>query len=306
MNYCYARVSTAQQNLDRQINAFKPYEPYVLYTDKESGKDFDRTNYKKMKRKVKEGDTIIVLSLDRFGRNYDQIKQEWQDFNSKNIKIKVLDMPLIDTTNNDLTSKLISDIVLQLLSYVAQTEYEKIHERQAQGIAAARARGVKLGRPRKEVPKELLENYKQGGYKAVAQNLKECGISRQTFFREIKKNATYARKREKRNVVKNTLLKKLEELRPQIEEHKISMQQVMEYCNSDSNKIIKKLKQMGVKNSSCIKYKYQAICDNEVVYNFNSLVEAAVILGVSRDAIIRHMNGEKTCLDELDIKVIKI
>lgn len=84
------------------------------------------------------------------------------------------------------------------------------------------------------------------------------------------------------------------------------MQQVMEYCNSDSNKIIKKLKQMGVKNSSCIKYKYQAICDNEVVYNFNSLVEAAVILGVSRDAIIRHMNGEKTCLDELDIKVIKI
>lgn len=165
MIYCYARVSTEDQNLDRQIVEFEKYKPYVLYQDKQSGKDFERTNYQRMRKKLKEGDTLIVLSLDRFGRNYDQIKQEWQYLCTKGIKIKILDMPVLDTSKDDLTSKLISDIVLNLLSYVAQMERENILKRQAQGIAAAKARGVKFGRPRVILPSNFDEvglMYKNG------------------------------------------------------------------------------------------------------------------------------------------------
>ena len=165
MIYCYARVSTDDQNLDRQIIEFEKYKPYLLYQDKQSGKDFERTNYQRMRKKLKAGDTLIVLSLDRFGRNYDQIKQEWQYLYKKGIKIKILDMPVLDTSKDDLTSKLISDIVLNLLSYVAQMERENIHKRQAQGIAAAKARGVKFGRPRVQLPSNFDEiglMYKNG------------------------------------------------------------------------------------------------------------------------------------------------
>lgn len=186
--YCYARVSTKEQNLDRQIEAFKDYEPYVLFADKESGKDFNRTNYQKMKKKIKQGDTLIVLSLDRFGRNYDQIKEEWQNYNKKGVKIKVLDMPLIDTTSNDLTEKLISDIVLQLLSYIAQKEREKIKERAMQGIAIAKANGVKFGRPKMELPDNFEEVVKRFCNREI-NNIEACkllNMSRGTFFRYVK------------------------------------------------------------------------------------------------------------------------
>lgn len=186
--YCYARVSTKEQNLDRQIEAFKGYEPYVLVTDKESGKDFNRTNYQKMRKKVKQGDTLIVLSLDRFGRNYDQIKEEWQHYNKKGVKIKVLDMPLIDTTSNDLTEKLISDIVLQLLSYIAQKEREKIKERAMQGIAIAKAKGVKFGRPKMKLPDNFGEVVKRFCNREIT-NIEACkllNMSRATFFRYVK------------------------------------------------------------------------------------------------------------------------
>lgn len=188
MNYCYARVSTQEQHLDRQIAAFKTYEPYVLYEDKESGKDFNRPNYQKLKRKLKNGDTLIVLSLDRFGRNYDQIKNEWQELSKKGVKIKIIDMPIIDTTTNDLTSKLISDIVIQLLSYVAQTEREITLKRQAEGIKAAKARGVKFGRPKIKVPRNFREVAQRYFNKEIT-NYTACellGMSRGTFFRYLK------------------------------------------------------------------------------------------------------------------------
>lgn len=188
MNYCYARVSTIEQHLDRQITAFKPYEPYVLFQDKESGKDFNRVNYQKMKRKLKNGDTLIVLSLDRFGRNYDQIKEEWQQLSKKGVKIKIIDMPIIDTTTNDLTSKLISDIVIQLLSYVAQTERENIHKRQAEGIKSAKERGVKFGRPRVEIPEDFDYIARQyvNGYITNVEASETLGLARATFFRYLK------------------------------------------------------------------------------------------------------------------------
>ena len=187
MNYCYARVSTEEQHLDRQIAEFEPYKPYTLICDKQSGKDFERKNYQKMRRKLKDGDSLIVLSLDRFGRNYDLIKQEWQFFTNKGVKIKVLDMPIIDTTSNDLTSKLISDIVVQLLSYVAQTEREMILKRQAQGISQAKARGVKFGRPRITIPDNFKEVARQYLNKEI-KNYEACeilGMSRGTFFRYL-------------------------------------------------------------------------------------------------------------------------
>lgn len=185
MNYCYARVSTEEQHLDRQIAEFKNYEPFVLYADKESGKDFDRTNYKKMKRKLKGGDTLIVLSLDRFGRNYDLIKKEWVELNEKGVKIKVIDMPIIDTTSDDLTSKLISDIVMNLLSYVAEMERTNIKKRQAQGIAQAKLRGVKFGRPKHNMPPNFHEVARKYCKKEI-DNIKAVellGLSRGTFFR---------------------------------------------------------------------------------------------------------------------------
>lgn len=187
MNYCYARVSTKDQHLDRQIAQFKPFEPYTLYTDKESGKDFNRVNYKKMRRKLKTGDTLIVLSLDRFGRNYDQIKQEWLYFTNKGVKIKIIDMPIIDTTADTLTAKLISDIVINLLSYVAQTERELIKKRQAEGIEQAKKRGVKFGRPKIKMPIEYDEIATKYLNKEIT-NKKACeilGLTRATFFRYL-------------------------------------------------------------------------------------------------------------------------
>ena len=187
MNYCYARVSTQEQHLDRQITQFEPYKPYMLYQDKESGKDFNRTNYQRMKRKLKSGDTLIVLSLDRFGRNYDQVKNEWLELTKKGVKIKVIDMPIIDTTSDNLTSKLISDIVINLLSYVAQTERERTLERQKQGIIEAKKRGVIFGRPRIKMPSNFREVANQYLNHEIT-NIKACeilGLSRGTFFRYL-------------------------------------------------------------------------------------------------------------------------
>lgn len=188
MTYCYARVSTKEQRLDRQIAAFEPYQPYVLYQDKESGKNFERKQYQRMRRKIKAGDTLIILSLDRLGRNYDLIKQEWSYFVNKGVLIKVLDMPLIDITNNNLISKFISDLVVQLLGFVAQTEREKILERQAQGIAAAHSRGVKFGRPQYTLPdnfSEVADRYIRGEITNI-KAYETLNMTRATFFKYIK------------------------------------------------------------------------------------------------------------------------
>ena len=193
MNYCYARVSTEEQHLDRQIAQFEAFKPYALITDKESGKDFDRKNYQKMKKKLKKDDWLIVSSLDRFGRNYDLIKQEWQYLTNKGVKITVIDMPIIDTTKDDLTSKLISDIVINLLSYVAESERTMIKKRQKEGIEMAKLRGVKFGRPKINLPDNFNEVAKKYMFGEI-DNIKACeilGLTRPTFFRYLKEGNYY-------------------------------------------------------------------------------------------------------------------
>ena len=156
MEYGYARVSTKEQNELRQLIALREFglTDRAIFVDKQSGKDFDRRSYQRLLRKLKDGDTLVIKSIDRLGRNYEEILEQWRIITKeKSAAIVVLDMPLLDTRRNrDLTGTLIADIVLQLLSYVAQTEREFIHQRQAEGIAAAKARGVKFGRPRKVLP----------------------------------------------------------------------------------------------------------------------------------------------------------
>ena len=157
--YAYIRVSSKEQNEERQRSAMREYgvpaENIIL--DKQSGKDFERQGYKKLLKKLGPGDTLIIKSIDRLGRNYHEILEQWRILTKeKRAAIVVLDMPLLDTRQNrDLTGVLIADIVLQLLSYVAETERKFIRQRQAEGIAAARARGANLGRRPKDRPPEF-------------------------------------------------------------------------------------------------------------------------------------------------------
>lgn len=170
MNYGYVRVSTTDQNIARQMVSMQleGISQSHIYIDKQSGKDFERKGYKRLKQKLKKDDCIFVQSIDRFGRNYDEIISEWKEITSnKEANIVVLDMPLLDTrTKNGLVGKLISDLVLQILSFVAETERDKIRQRQAEGIAIARANGVKFGRPAKPLPE---------GYEAVVQEFVRGG-----------------------------------------------------------------------------------------------------------------------------------
>ena len=161
--YGYIRVSTREQNEDRQVMAMSacgiPKEN--LFTDKQSGKEFDRPAYQRLLKKLKPGDFLVVGSIDRLGRDYEEILEQWRRI-TKEIQahIRVLDMPLLDTGNHrDLTGTLIADIVLQLLSYVAQSERENIRTRQAEGIAAAKKRGVKFGREKKPLPEDFDQWY---------------------------------------------------------------------------------------------------------------------------------------------------
>lgn len=163
--YGYIRVSTIQQNNIRQRNELEKFGIIEknIYSDAVSGKDFNRVGYQKLRKKLKEQDVLVLKSLDRLGRNYEEIQTEWSHI-TKTIKadIVVLDMPLLDTRNDrDLIGTVISDIVLQLLSYVAQTEREFIRQRQAEGIAAAKATGIKFGRPPAPYPKGFNKVYKQ-------------------------------------------------------------------------------------------------------------------------------------------------
>lgn len=156
--YGYARVSSRDQNLSRQHDALESFgvARRNIFSDKASGKDFNRPCYRKLLATVDAGDVLVVTSIDRLGRNYAEIIEEWRAITKvKRVAIVVLDMPLLDTRSgsDDITGVLIADIVLQLLSYVAQVEREHIHQRQAEGIAAAKARGVRFGRPRKQKPK---------------------------------------------------------------------------------------------------------------------------------------------------------
>ena len=187
--YGYARVSTKEQNEARQLTALRemgiPSEN--VYLDKQSGADFERVQYRRMLRRLGPGDTLIVKSIDRLGRNYTEILEQWRIITkSKRAAIVILDMPLLDTRQNrDLTGQLIAEIVLQLLSYVAQTEREFIRQRQAEGIVAAKERGVHFGReaaPVSEGFPEILAEWhaKKLGSRAAAERL---GVSQTTFLK---------------------------------------------------------------------------------------------------------------------------
>lgn len=192
--YGYARVSSKDQNLARQIKALKDFgiQDSMIFYDKLSGKDFNRPEYIRMIKKVKRGDVIVIKSIDRLGRNYDEILEQWRCMTRERcVDIVVIDMPLLDTRNKsgDLTGTLISDIVLQLLSYVAQTEREYIRERQKEGIAIAKEKGVKFGRPDRDVPAEFemcKEKYLKGEHTS-RQAAALCGLPQTTFLRWVKK-----------------------------------------------------------------------------------------------------------------------
>ena len=191
MEYGYVRVSTKEQNEQRQMIALREFgiDAKRIYMDKQSGKDFERANYKKLLRKVKSGDTLVVKSIDRLGRNYDEILEQWRIITKeKQVAIVVLDMPLLDTRQNrDLTGTLIADIVLQLLSYVAQTEREFIRQRQAEGIAAAKAQGVQFGRRPMVRPKlfSLLKEQWMQNQISARSAAKQLGITHSTFLRWV-------------------------------------------------------------------------------------------------------------------------
>ena len=190
--YGYVRVSSKDQNESRQVEALNRIGVNSLFIDKASGKDFDRPEYKRMIRKLKPGDVIHILSLDRLGRNYDDIREQWSILtNKKKVHIHVLDMPILDTRRGgDLLSKFIADLVLQILSYVAQTEREAIKARQAEGIACAKKRGVRLGKPPKVLPQEFLEAvklYKESGY-TLSEAAAYCGMKPSNFRYHLKKS----------------------------------------------------------------------------------------------------------------------
>lgn len=187
MIYGYVRVSTKEQNEERQLIAMQEFGVDRIYADKQSGKDFERPAYQKLVRKLRPGDVLVVHSLDRFGRNYDEIIEQWKLITKdKAADIVVLDMPLLDTRNDkNLTGRLIADIVLQLLAYVAQTEREFIRKRQREGIDAALARGVHFGRRRIEIPEGFQEAGRdyaagRGSCRIYAERF---GVSQNTFLR---------------------------------------------------------------------------------------------------------------------------
>ena len=189
----YVRVSTRDQNEDRQIAALVDMgvSEKHIYLDKQSGKDFERPMYKKMVKRFKENDTLYVKSIDRLGRNYEEILDQWRILTKeKRIDIVVIDMPLLDTRREkNLLGTFIADLVLQILSYVSENERVVIRQRQKEGIETAKRRGVQFGRPSKTYPdnwQELVSKYKNGEISAK-EAAKVCGITASTFYRRIKR-----------------------------------------------------------------------------------------------------------------------
>ena len=190
--YGYVRVSSTDQNEDRQKIALREVGVLEknLFMDKRSGKDFDRLSYKRMVQRMKKDDLLYIKSIDRLGRNYGEILEQWRVLTKeKGIDIAVLDMPLLDTRRGkDLMGTFLSDIVLQVLSFVAENERTNIKQRQAEGIAAAKARGVRFGRPEKKVPDNFGKIVKAWERKRLTfeEALKRCGMSEATFYRKVR------------------------------------------------------------------------------------------------------------------------
>lgn len=190
--YGYVRVSSQEQNEDRQLIAMAEsgVERANIFIDKQSGKDFDRPNYKRLIKRLRPGDTLFIKSIDRLGRNYEEIQNQWRIITKeKGVDMVVLDMPLLDTRRDkNLLGTFISDLVLQLLSFISENERTTIRQRQAEGIAAAKKRGVKFGRPSKEAPPEFEEIVMKWQKKELPLDaiLKEYGMSASTFYRRLR------------------------------------------------------------------------------------------------------------------------
>lgn len=187
--YGYVRVSSTDQNEDRQMIALAELNvpPAHIFMDKQSGKDFDRPQYKKMVKQLRRGDLLYVLSIDRLGRNYDEIQNQWRILTKEiGIDVCVIDMPLLDTRQSkDLLGTFVADLVLQVLSFAAHNERDNIRKRQAEGIAAAKARGVHMGRPVVAAPPDFEEIVKAWEKKKITteEAMKRCGMSETTFYR---------------------------------------------------------------------------------------------------------------------------
>ena len=188
--YGYIRVSSTDQNTARQFAALERLEIPAknMYVEKQSGKNFERPAYKKMLRRLKEGDLLYIKSIDRLGRNYEEIQEQWRFLTKeKKIDIVVLDMSLLDTRNGkDLLGTFISDVVLQILSFVAENERENIRIRQAEGIAAAKASGVKFGRPQSPLPENFHEMCEAWKNKQISlkEAAEKCGMPVSTFYKK--------------------------------------------------------------------------------------------------------------------------
>lgn len=189
IKYGYARVSTTGQKEDRQLDELFKFGicKKDIYIDKQSGKDFKRPQYMRLYKRLKKDDLLVIKSIDRLGRNYSEIQQEWQKITkTKKADIIVLDMPLLDTTKSkDLLGTFIADLVLQLLSFVAENERINILQRQAEGIEAAKKRGVKFGRPKKVLPNEYAENYMLWKNKKISaqEGADRSGMPLRSFYR---------------------------------------------------------------------------------------------------------------------------
>ena len=190
--YGYIRVSSTDQNEDRQLVALEALKipAEQIYMDKLSGKDFNRPAYKSLVKRLKNGDLLYIKSIDRLGRNYEEIQNQWRILTKeKDVDIAVIDMPLLDTRNGkDLMGTFIADLVLQILSFVAQNERETIKKRQAEGIAAAKARGVRFGRPIKKPPENfgLLVKRWERGKMSLEEVLGQAGLKEATFYRRLR------------------------------------------------------------------------------------------------------------------------
>lgn len=196
LTFGYARVSSRDQNLDRQIDALTRFgvDQEYIFTDKASGKDFDRPNYIELIKRIGHGDTLVIKSIDRLGRNYSEILEEWRLITKeKGASIVVIDMPLLDTRKQQggITGVLIADIVLQLLSYVAQVERENTRQRQAEGIASAKARGVRFGRPKKPKPSNFAKTVElfTSGLLTRAEAARRLKVSTSTFDRWVREQS---------------------------------------------------------------------------------------------------------------------
>ena len=200
MTYGYVRCSSLDQNEARQIQAMNdlkiPFEQ--VYTDKQSGKDFNRAAYQTLVKKLRQGDLLYITSIDRLGRNYDEIQNQWRVLTKeRRVDIAVIDMPLLDTRlNKDLMGTFIADLVLQILSFVSNSEFNNIKKRQAEGIAAAKARGVRFGRPIKKSPENFNMIVKQWehGKLSFSEVLNQTGLKQASFYNRLREQRYSKRK----------------------------------------------------------------------------------------------------------------